>query len=173
MDESRKRCIHCGEDMAGEAKKCPHCRSWQSKWYPDQQSIRGQLIGFVLVLPLLLVLFGFISFYGRSSRTCIETPELKIVSSEMFQNLVGDRKYVGVLGTMTNRTSQAVDNLSFHVDFFNAEGVLIDAFSQQEFGLVVGPDSASSFRIMAPAARHEDAYRSHRVELRWLTKAKK
>lgn len=173
MDESRKRCIHCGEDMAGDAKRCPHCRSWQSKWYPDQQSIGGQLIGIVIVVPLLLVIFGFIYFFDRPSRTCIGTSELKIVSSEMFQTQVGERKYVGVLGALTNGTSQAVADPSFHVEVFNAEGALVDAFSRQEYGLVVGPHSSSSFRIMEPAARNQDAYRSHRVELRWITKARK
>ena len=72
--ETERRCLFCQEQIRSEAKRCPHCHTWQSKWLADQSSPRFYLVigaWFVgsldLQLLLGLILYIFLSPFTREA----------------------------------------------------------------------------------------------------------
>ena len=166
------KCIHCLEMIADGARRCRHCRSWQSHWFADHAAPRLQKVALLVALPLVIVLVAFAIYTIRevSSRAVPggrDFQALKIRNSTFISFSHGEQRYIGVIGHLENPTDDAWSGLYLHVDFFNSAGELIDTIADRNYDLLVGPKSATSFRISGLAARADEEYSSHHVEIRW------
>ena len=165
---SPKLCVDCKEEIKPDAKRCPHCGSWQSRWLSDMQSPK---VTFGFLAFIFLGFYLFLSYWIPSS--VVERPkfsdfqqELVIVDSEMRTYRQGEYIRIAVMGQLANRSPHAWERFRFHVELFNSEDELIDILEDSAFSLVLPPDSQTNFRIVGSASREPEEYVKHTVTIR-------
>jgi len=168
---SPKLCVDCKEEIKPDARRCPRCGSWQSKWVSDLQNPKVSLGLLVFFLALVLGLYPFLNYWMPSS--VLERPkfsdfqqELVIVDSEMRTYRQGEYIRIAIMGQLANRSPHAWERFRFHVELFNSEDELIDILEDSAFSLVLPPDSQTNFRIVGSASREPEEYVKHTVTIR-------
>ncbi len=168
---SPKLCVDCKEEIKPDARRCPRCGSWQSKWVSDLQNPKVSLGLLVFFLALVLGLYPFLNYWMPSS--VLERPkfsdfqqELVIVDSEMRTYRQGEYIRIAIMGQLANRSPHAWERFRFHMELFNSEDELIDILEDSAFSLVLPPDSQTNFRIVGSASREPEEYVKHTVTIR-------
>ena len=114
----KTQCIYCKEEIAKDAKRCPHCRSWQSRFMPDVQSPRGLATYTAVLFPIILLFMGGTMYFAKyfveeelESKGAVEKEQyrkLKIVNSEVVLSDCYGGKCVQIIGSVNNPTESLV-----------------------------------------------------------------
>ena len=160
-------CLYCKSPIAWDARKCPSCGCWQSKWGNGAASPGSQLVSAVC---LAIVLGGLVwLIYGAHSvddRVQDPVAALEVVESD-WSLVQGSRGvYVSVVGRLRNSASMTWRDVYFHAEFSDDSGHLVDVISDRHWDLVVPAQGETSFRIYAPAGSPEESYSSLDVVIR-------
>ena len=166
------RCRFCKGEIASDAVKCPHCYGWQIRGWLDMQNPK---VATVFLIALLVVVAGtaltaaLIESRGGGSQLGPEADFgcLEITESSLSGCRWGETNGVVVMGQIKNGSIYRWDDICFHVDVYDSEGRLVDAFSEHDYDIVLGANSVSSFRIMKTAAGDVADYSKHNVAIRW------
>ncbi len=146
-----KSCIACGMAIQSQAKKCQHCRTWQTKW-----SLTAVKPAFPLLFILFfVVLFGGMTYdvYNSIYKDQASFPEYKdsivVVNSNYNFAERGDCTYITSIGHLKNNSNVPWEYLRIEVQFFNQSGELIDTISDRNYGLFLPPNTEVAFRVRA------------------------
>lgn len=159
--QDAKVCPACGEEIKAIAKKCPHCLTWQSKWKIDQSNPKYQLFWVAMLIIFIALTFYFKSSVSNKFSTAnfedsrqlitIENTKMNYVTKECGSS-------ISILGTVINNSSVTWENFYFEARFYNSNNTLIDSLSDNDYNLVVLPNSDSSFIIDGKANKSEEEY---------------
>ncbi|HDL00943.1 MAG TPA: hypothetical protein ENH23_01755 [candidate division Zixibacteria bacterium] len=159
--QDTKICPACGEEIKAIAKKCPHCLTWQSKWKIDQSNPKYQLFWLTIFFVFIALAFYFrISVSSKLSTADFEESRQLITIEKTKMNYTTKEcgGYISILGTITNNSSITWENFYFEARFYNADNILIDSLSDNDYNLVVLPGSNSTFKIGGNTDKLEEEY---------------
>ena len=169
--EDTPRCIHCLEPITAGAKRCPSCRSWQSRWAADSQN-PGLEIAVVAGLALIVAVLVVSWFYMSSTTPANGSPadylsHVSITSSELEIAKTEQRKFVAVRGTIQNDSDLTLRDFNFKIEFFDKDGTAIDSVDGRLYALVIPPHTESNFKVAHFYPGHDlEHYASHTIEVR-------
>jgi len=177
------KCMYCKTEMPAGAKVCPHCRSWQSKFFPGQQSPRGMLVAMVsvvIIFGLFFLITQLVIKKGIESKNDDKTEKvdlyrnLKIAESELMVYRCGDNtSCVEIQGTVENPTKTRFEDPYLHADVFNREGKRVDTIYDRDWDLVIHPKSKTTFQLRGGLITTDPAeYASHKISIRWAKEMK-
>jgi hypothetical protein len=165
---NNKPCIACGEPIQLQAKKCPHCHTWQTRW----SLLSEKPYVHYLPLAIFLIIFGviFLGMYNdlfKQASFLDHKDGIVVIDSKIHFAEKGDCSYITCIGHLRNNSDVAWEDIRFEVQYFNYTGELIDTISDRDFSLVLSPHAEASFRVRGKAARNSDQYVNHKVQIRW------
>jgi len=159
--QDEKICPTCGEEIKEIAKKCPRCHTWQSKWKIDQSNPKYQLFWVALLIVFIPLMFYFKSSVSNKLDTAnFEESRSLITIENTKMNYVtkGCGSSVSILGKIVNNSSISWKNFYFEVRFYNSKNILIDSLSDNDYNLVVLPNSESTFIVDGKADKSKEEY---------------
>ncbi|MCP4112908.1 MAG: hypothetical protein GY749_46515 [Desulfobacteraceae bacterium] len=170
-----KQCMFCKKIIDEEAQKCPYCQSWQSKWElhahsPNPKTLLLTIVFLFAAVATFIIIISQRKESERESEPKVSFNVLKIAESSLETFDRGDSKYLAVLGKIENKSEFSWRNVFFHVDLFDSNNNLIDAFSDKNYYIVIPANSNTTFRIRAVPIRNLSEYSSHKVYIRRATK---
>lgn len=166
-------CKYCKEPIREEARRCPHCQSFQSDKHPLDGG-QGMRTALVIVLPMFLVLalvcvVGIVHDSHQSSvkdrvdaRTCLAVTESEIVACNG-----GNDRCITVRGRLQNKSPHEWAKVAFHVDFMDKDARVIDTCSFVDYDLIVLPQQETTFRFLFKPVCDLPADSTHKIEIRW------
>lgn len=165
-----KACAWCAEPIRLAARVCPHCRRMQPRW---ARRIWVELVVFCALFAgggawLLLTLRSSLG-PGRSFEP--HRHQLVVVSSERHWSSATNGNFISVIGQLRNDSPHAWKQIELEVQYFDAQGRLIDTRSDTLWA-TVPPGATHSFRVRGPADKPESAYASHHVRVNWAKDAR-
>jgi len=166
MDQ--KQCLYCKQEIHKDATRCPHCRSWQSKFLPDPQSPRGFILVMLGVFLVMGLIIGATEYY-KASKTKTATASgqayssMTITKSEMVVHDCVCAKCFSIFGEIQNPTKTAWKRVSVYIEVFDSKGALIDTSSEQDSDLIIFANSKKAFRYTRPLMRKPEDYSSHKI----------
>jgi len=165
------QCRHCKEEIRAGAAKCPHCLGWQSKWMLDPQSPRGILVvlGILLLFAVPLLLLTRATLFRDPDQGL---DQLVISESEMHHSTVDSGRFVTVVGKLRNTGGESLKNPHFEVQFFNADGKLIDSLASNSYNLIIPARSEVSFKVRGVADRPAREYARYQIRLTGVSRAR-
>jgi hypothetical protein len=169
-------CRFCKEEISKEAKRCPHCQSWLTRWGLDLNNPKAAFfffsILFFILMPLLIIFMFYSEDYIQVSnrKSEVASTVLKITESSLHTFKCGDSECIVILGTIDNRSNSSWGYICFHVGLFDSDGQLIDTFSDYNYDIVVPSNSSTAFRVSRTAIRDLSKYSKHRISIRWASK---
>jgi len=164
-EEADSRCMHCLEAIRKGARRCPHCRSWQSRWAADAQNPRIELL--VLVLAVVAAV-GLLAAWMHLSNERFQRGDAASAIEIVESRVVPQNGSLAVIGTVRNLTSVHWRNIYFNAECFDSDGELIDTFDIRSPYLVLTPDDEASFRGVYRQPLHVPSlYHRCSVEVRW------
>ncbi len=169
LGEPRKPCKYCYEPIHPNAKRCPYCISWQHGT-AHAGHLPYYLLPLILIPALVTVALPIVLDFSRTSRG----PSQPTAPPQAFRNALAlgsfslsfnDGKAVA-LGTVTNNSGQAWENIELEAVFRDAEGNVVDTASERFYSAIAPGDSAS-FKIQSFASAPEASYDTVEVRLRY------
>lgn len=165
----KTHCKYCLEEIQAEAKKCPHCQGWQTKFDPQNPKV-GLYLSLVIIalIPILLAPLLF-EIYSDDPKDDVDTSlkSLEVISSSLKTFECEGTKCLAIVGIIENTSDQVWNNVFFHVDFYDSNDQLIDTFSDRDSDIVIPARSKTTFRVVRIATNERSAYSSHKVSIRW------
>ena len=172
MDTERGEtlCRYCCEPIDPRAKRCPHCRTQQTRW------------AYLLhpAVPALLVLSPFVLFavtgicfhrmfgpgkdFGRYAR------QLVAVDTRMEHNEEGDSHAIFVSGMLLNDSRVHWEDVEIECRFLDANGNMIDV-SNDLHTFAVRAGGSRGFLIRHAPHRPVADYAGCKVNVRWAKEA--
>jgi len=173
---SEKHCILCKKEIHLEAKKCPHCLSWQSKWLSDMQNPKTGLLYmlgvFILTISVLAAFDAYESSQENDKRNTTTNPETSYKIIEILETEANYYKCdetfncIVITGHLNNPSNKTWANVYFHIEYFDSNKNLIDNYSEKESELIIPKQSKTSFKLANRAYKNKEAYSSHKVTIR-------
>lgn len=157
-----KICKDCSEEIKGEAKKCPKCQAYQSRFDRFMRSpTGGSLVGVVIAL-------GFFSWFTNSfifqDESIYNPTELLEVSDTSFQFKEVDCGFkVTLIGTITNKSDGPLRNLVFDVEYLDSEGNTIDVINDEVYDLVIPANTSKKFKVSGTTGAEKELYAASKV----------
>jgi hypothetical protein len=160
-DVATKRCFFCRKDIDVTARACPHCRQWQGVW------------GIALYGTILAVFVGGFGtmIWARSVRSSLFSSEefsdhrsdLNIVESIMHYAEGGDCPSISTVGRVRNDGDIPWKDLYLEVRYYDADGKLVDATTDHDYGSFVPAHGEAAFRLSVKADKPKEVYARHEV----------
>lgn len=159
--EDRAACRYCLEPVLQNAKRCPHCTQWLTRW-------RSPLIQSLFLYVLSVAIFGPLYFQTFQSPADFadHKNDLKVVESTFSYSPGSSTGFIACIGTLRNDGSITWEDPQIEVQYFNSAGDRIDAFTNSAYALRIRPQQQVAFRVSGHAARSRDQYVTHRVTIR-------
>lgn len=153
-----KRCFFCRKDIDIEARACLHCRQWQGLW--------GVLLYGLILVPLVGMIG--VSIWARSSILDSEPftdhrGSLVIVESTMHYGEGPECATISTVGKLRNDGEVPWKDLYLEVRYYDAEGKLIDAITDHDYGSFVAAHGEAAFRLSDKADKPKETYVRHEV----------
>jgi hypothetical protein len=154
MNSGKKECLGCRELIHEKATKCPHCHQIQSKLFMAQTNKW-------VLLPLLLLLFGFLFYLLNDIRRIGahgQSKALLVEPSNLYARSVSGRDFVSCSGVIVNETTTLdASYISLRADFYNSKNELIDTF-MNDGKLKIKAGSKSPYRVRNEADKPLSEY---------------
>ncbi len=172
MDEQDKKiCKMCRMEIAASAKKCPYCHHWQYTlslitFHP----VFGMLLVLILFVPLIVLYGMMFQRIGDKGEAYADHPDaLEVVESTMSfgERCCGERDQgtVVVLGTLENHSDITWKKIWLEVQFFDNEGIRVDAHQKEKYSFVVPAHDKAAFRVYVDRQFPEEKYAKHKVRV--------
>ena len=167
METTNKICHQCGEEIKKIAKKCPYCQSWQkgfNSFFVNQPAAASLVAIIPMIIFIVWMTFFSDGMFGG-----------KKINFAQYQNLItvqhstsdykkdDDKTYITTVGTIKNSSDKQWKNVYIEVQYFNEIGALTDTQSNLDYGLILSPNSETSFRVRQEAAKDATEYKTHKV----------
>ena len=176
---TEKHCILCKKEIHPEAKKCPHCLSWQSQWLSDMQNPRT---GFIYMLGIFILTISILAAFdayessqksnksnaSTNSEESYKTIEILETEANYYQC---DETFncIVITGHLKNPSNKFWTSVYFHIEYFDKNNNLIDNYSEKESDLLIPAKSKTSFKLANRAYKNKEAYSSHKVTIRYAS----
>ena len=165
-----KTCQYCFEEIDERAKRCPHCASAQHWLYSP---VGGLVVWQMPFLAIILGfgLFGYITFksiFGKGEDFAQYADKIEVTQTHMFigEDWEGKREAV-VVGVIRNNSEVPWTWLNIEVQFFNAEGRMIDTeIADSGMFSAVLPQEERAFKAKTTVSQPEEEYVSFKVFVR-------
>nr|WP_320048876.1 FxLYD domain-containing protein [uncultured Desulfuromonas sp.] len=163
MNET-KECIMCFSKINARAKKCPYCRSLQSKY----TNLESSPIFIGLISVLIVVVFTYVYFEAVHLSLFKSEPykDLEVSVNDVSEKLEGNTLYVACLGRIKNIHEARFANLQFEANFYDAQNTLIDTIVFRDQMISVPPNDEVSFRVRGVGQKSLGDYSSCQVKIR-------
>jgi hypothetical protein len=163
---STKNCLDCMEPMNADAKKCPHCQSYQGRFDRLFGSQGGQYANLLFFIFLAFAAY----FSGLFSYDPIYNPESDLVITESaFQfdesSCAPDVQRVTLLGTIANQSDVAFKDIVVSVEYYDEAGQLIDVVHEEIYDLIVPPHTSQKFRASSTCSQDESRYAKSKAKI--------
>ena len=145
---SMKSCLDCKEQMNTEARKCPHCHSYQRKidrfFGPQGFGRYSSSIVFIFLAFAIYFsgVFDYDPIYNPKSDLAITESAFQFDESRCRSG--GQR--VSLIGTITNRTKVAYQRIVISVTYYDESNDPINVVHDEIHDLIVPPESSQKFR---------------------------
>ena len=90
---------------------------------------------------------------------------LKVLEPVQSYEQEGDYRTVSVVGRLKNKSASYVHNIILESEFFNKNGELIDAVTEQQYSLIIPPNETIAFSISKQAIHKESDYSKSKVRV--------
>jgi len=158
-----KNCTECLEPIKIEAKKCPNCQAYQSKF---AQFSRSQLGGGLITMTVILGFYFWVSSFIIKNDAIYNPKEVLVISDSSFLFKEGScSSKVSVIGTIKNTTEQPLTDIVFDVEFFDKEGNTIDIINDKTYDLVIAAGEEKKFKVSGSTSSNQDLYISHKITI--------
>jgi len=152
------------------ATRCPYCRTAQEKvrmWCARHAAaIALMMMALVLLMwaGMFAMTFTLFHRFTPSEPFAKYRERVRVVDSQMEFVDFGDYSAISVSGCIDNCTSIAWEEAVFQVEFFNAEGQLVDA-EQEHQSISVPANFRRAFEIQVSRCFPRAWYASHTVRV--------
>lgn len=113
---------------------------------------------------------GFALFYWlfmyRLANDTDYSHQVEVASSKMVFGTHDGNRMASVLGLLKNKATFPLDDLHLEVQFFDAEGELIDVGTHDGYSDTIPARGEAAFKIYVYASRPEEDYKSFKVFVR-------
>ncbi len=175
-----KICIYCKQEIISNAKRCPYCHSWQSKWFPDSGNPKTSLITTVTVMVVAVIWltksYQLVNSYleNKENKDHAEVAKttcdvLEIVDTNFKIYGCDDDKCLIIFGRIKNPSNMNWFYPYFHVEMFDDEGNLVDVFSEKDTGLIIPKKSETNFKLAYRARQKPDKYVNSKITIRYAS----
>jgi hypothetical protein len=145
------------------ARKCPHCHHFQTRaatlmFHP----------GFMVLcptIPLLILLFSFVQLFDKGEDYEKYRAQIVIEESELAFGDTKSGPTVAVLGTVKNTSPVPWREITFHADFFDADGRRVDVGQREAYSMQLPSNAASSFKVSFRREFPETNYVRHEIRV--------
>ncbi len=167
-------CIHCCEPIRPGAKRCPSCLSWQSRWVADSRhpGLEIALVGgLVVAMAIMIIAWAYLTRADAAKApTGNQAASIEIVEADLEIVKSGDKRYIVVVGAVSNQSDVALRDLYFSVLLLDATGNTIDSFYTRLHAMVVPAGSEALFKLADQSPlRDLEEYASCSVEIRFAS----
>jgi hypothetical protein len=161
MDETKK-CRMCQKDVDPKAKKCPHCRSLQSKIF---NPIAIAVVLGITYFVFMGLIFNDIMDTMNGGNIYDDYPNaLSITESELkFTKSEEQGPLVTIIGKIKNSSDVNWERLNLQATCFNEDGEIIDVKQERDYDWLVPKNKEIPFKISFPRTIEENEYAEHRV----------
>src|SRR5438105_77923 len=142
---ARKTCKMCWMEIPQQARKCPHCHHFQSRW--SMVMFHPAFAVCFACLPLAVMMILFANMFDTGEK--YETYKDQIVITDS-QIAFGDTKSgatVAVVGTIKNSSRVSWKEIQFHVEFLDAAGKRADVGAREDYSFRLPAGETSSFKV--------------------------
>jgi hypothetical protein len=148
METTNKVCHQCGEEIKKIAKKCPHCQSWQkgvNSFFVNQPAA-GAIVAIIPMAFFFIWLTFSDGIFGGKGASFDQYRHLVAVedSTSNYQK-EGDKGFVTTVGRIKNNSDKTWKGVYIEVQYFNEAGALTDTQSNLDYGLILSPNSETTF----------------------------
>src|SRR6266404_9129222 len=105
-DQSEKPCLACGQSIRQNARKCPHCCSWQYRMYtgwfhPATWTVLILVFGVMVLIPVGSIIHDI---FHKRAIAYEPSRSISVVDSKVHYGEQKDCPYVSCIGTLRNNT---------------------------------------------------------------------
>lgn len=171
-----KQCHACGEEIKPIAKRCPHCQTWQSKWRIEPSDPKWSILWLVIVIAICgIYYFRLVLFEEKFEDRKFQdyASSIVVAESKLHYDSSESGSFIAVLGKIKNESDISWENIYFEVQFYDSENNLIDTISDNDFSLVVLPDSESTFKVRDRTNKSREEYDSYKIIIKKASKVDK
>lgn len=171
MEEHRKKpCKMCCEEMDARARRCPHCRAWQSRWvilsHPYAVALWCALV-FAVPWAAHLVLLNAVTGFFDTGRDFAEYQnQLHVVHSDMVFGATDSGPVAAVVGRIRNDSDVTWSSVQIEVQFKDQQGRLVDTVTEIRFFRAILPGAEMPFKASVVAEQPLERYASWDVIVR-------
>lgn len=158
----------CFSEIDSRARKCPFCHALQG-------TLQKLLVVGILLVPAVLVgsmiWFDYwIYHYDAGYRGPDYADDIEITSSRFYFVPGQTGKHVSIVGELQNVGTAAVDRVTIEARLFNADGQLIDSYTDPVYDYLA-PGDEVSFKLSGYQNIHlpEEEYARHTLIVRSAT----
>jgi hypothetical protein len=161
---TEQTCLYCLEPMRAGARRCPRCRSWQSRWAADAQNPGLELLLLFLGVATAIAL---LVWWGRLADQGAPTPNPAASIEVVGARAVPEGDGVAWVGTLRNSADVTWRNLYFHAECVDESGVVVDVIDVRNPWVVLAPLADSRFKVVYSRLRlPPEEYEDCRLEVR-------
>jgi hypothetical protein len=166
-DRPSKTCRYCLEPIHAEARRCPHCRSWQSRWaallHPASYFV--YVAATLAFFAVLLVFAAQMTSEGEDFADWRE--KARVVESQMtFEAVEDGQPRIVVVAVLENESPVPWGRLSLEARFYDTGGQLIDVDNEWDVGVALPAHGSHACRLVLVPYLSVDRYASHEVFVR-------
>jgi ribosomal protein L40E len=158
-----KVCKMCAMEIPAKARKCPHCHHWQSRfhmvvWHPA--------FAIVFLIPLMIA-YGLMmgTFFDRGKDFQPYRDQVKVTSTEIKFSDDPNSEHVAVVGRLKNDSDRDWKELILSVEFYDAEGKLVDGGQDVKYAYYIAAHDEGSFRVLFQRHFPKESYISCNVKV--------
>jgi len=151
-----KECISCFSEIDARAKRCPNCRSLQTKY----SNLENNPIIIGILAVFIIMIFGYLSYEIVFARTLEDEAikELVIDVREISTKSQGNDLYVACLGSIENNSDFKFKDVKLEVSFFSQNGEVVDTFSGKDKEITIVANDVTNFRVRGIAQKEAGLY---------------
>lgn len=164
-DPTAKLCVKCCESIPRGAVRCPKCQSWQSL----KAMVLGnpQAWGAILTLPLAFLPIYFLSpMLRRGEDFSSYRDQVSIIESRLEVSDGSQYNSVVTVGRLRNDSPVKWNHVVIEVQYFDKQGTLIGAKTDEDFDMVLVPGVEHAFQLECNRVRPAKDYDSQKVYVR-------
>lgn len=142
----KKQCKMCCMEIPAGAKKCPYCQYFQKTfailWFHPA----------VWAVILLLVFVGIADYFAgtmfhRGESYAKHVGQVSVLEPKMQFGENQHGPTVIILGKARNDSPLGWKEVVFHVDFFDADGNLVDMTQEKKYSYIIPAGKTQSFKV--------------------------